>query len=141
MEQICNYLYVFVCVVIEWPQGTKFIFTKFCCLAIFDCCLNNFLRETSSLIAWFPQKIWVVFFKVAYYIPKYIKYWDTSNSSDTFTNSERTTNLRIYECFQRKWMLLFTLTVHNNKKTNSVSWKIRRFVVTKNSWNHLMNSI
>ena len=50
-------------------------------------------------------------------------------------------SLRIYELFPRKLMFLFTSTVHKNKQTNSVSLKIRRFVVSKNSWNHLMNSL
>ena len=55
-----------------------------------------------------------------------------SNSSDTsFTNS-LTTNLHFF--YENECCYL-------HKQTNSVSWKLCRFVVTENSWNHLMNSI
>ena len=50
-----------------------------------------------------------------------------TNTSDSYTNFV-SANQHI---FQRKWMLLLSLSVHKNKWTNSVSQKICKFVLTK----------
>ena len=64
-----------------------------------------------------------------------------SNSSDSFHEFCNHESTNFFNENQEEWMLLFTLVVHKNKQTTSVSWKIRRFVVTENSWTHLVNSI
>ena len=58
-----------------------------------------------------------------------------SNSLDSFSNFV-TTNLRIF-----LMKLNFVIYINNEYKANKISWKIRRFVATENSWNYLMNWI
>ena len=72
--------------------------------------------------------------RTLFVFPKFASDHLKSNSSDSFSNFV-STNLPLL------MKMIFFIHINNKYKAKTVSWNIRRFVATGNSWNHLTNWI